>query len=181
MIGAASIERPPGSEAAIRVAVVAALSGTTMLFASLASAYFVRRSFADWKVPTEMRWPWALLGLALGISAGLEMSLRVRPERRRAPLAGTALLTASYLAVAIAVIGSLAASPGGLGLPHRAFVVLLLGVHVAHSIFGGVFTAALLRDASGVFSPSQVLLARMVTHFLSGLVLFIVGLLFLVR
>ena len=176
-----SMEPSQSSLAAMRVVVVAALSATTMLFASLVSAYFVRRSFTDWAVPKDELWPWVLLSLAIGVSVGLEIALRASVEGKRIALQGAALLTASYLVGALGVIGSMVTGPGGLHTPHRAFVALLLGIHVIHSILGGVFTGALLREPAEALPSDRVFLARLVTHFLAGLVLFIVVLLFVVR
>ncbi len=184
MNGIASVERigrPNPTETAMRVAVVASLSATTMLFASLASAYLVRRSFIDWTQPKGAAWPWVLLSLALAASAGLEVALRSSPARRRIALQGVGLVTALYFASAVAVIRSMASGAGGLGPPHHAFVALLLGVHVVHSVAGGAFAAWLFRDASDLLTPARSLLARLVTHFLAGLVLFIVLLLFVVQ
>jgi len=174
---AARAGRSPASESATRVAVVAALSATTMLFASLVSAYLVRRSFADWR-PLPGLWPAVLLVFAFAASGAIEAATRVEGRPRRLGLMGLALANGLYLAGALAVIRSVASGAGGLEMPFNAFVALLLGVHVAHSVLGGAFALWILRsDAEGP-SQSALVLARLVTHFLTALLCAIVFLLF---
>lgn len=166
--------RPPALEAATRVAVVAALSATTMLFASLVSAYLVRRSFADWR-PAPAWWPAMLLASAFAASGGVEVAARGEGSRRRLGFMGLVLASALYLAGALAVIASVTSGEGGLGMPFNAFVALLLSVHVAHAILGGAFAAWILRTG---LPETALELARLVTHFLTALLCAIVFLLF---
>ncbi len=70
MASTPSVGPAPSVETASRVAVVAALAATTMLFASLASAYLVRRSFPDWTAPAPVPWPFVLLGCGTWASIG---------------------------------------------------------------------------------------------------------------
>ena len=63
------------SDQALRVAVVAALSATVMLFASLVSAYLVRRSFEDWR-PAPALWPLPLMAWGLLASVGIDVASR---------------------------------------------------------------------------------------------------------
>jgi len=168
--------RDPAIENAARVAVVAALSATSMLFASLASAYLVRRSFADWR-PSTAVWPIVLLAFALAASGALEAAIRGEGRRRRLALMTLALASGLYLLGAVSVIASTANGAEGLGSPFHAFVALLLGVHVVHAIAGGLFASWVLRREAA-FSENARLLARLVTHFLTALLFAIVFLLF---
>lgn len=174
---ATSAHRTPARENATRVAVVAALSATTMLFASLVSAYLVRRSFADWR-PSPAGWPAVLLAFAFAASGAIEFAVRGNGERRLLGFRGLALASGLYLAGALAVIGSVVSGEGGLEMPFNAFVALLLGVHVVHAILGGAFAFRVLRVEAGGPSENALLLARLVTHFLTGLLCAIVFLLF---
>lgn len=174
---ATSFGRPPALESATRVAVVAALSATTMLFASLVSAYLVRRSFADWR-PSLAWWPAVLLAFAFAASAGVEVGARGEGRRRRLGFIGLALASLLYLAGALGVIVSVASGAGGLEMPFNAFVALLLSVHVAHAILGGAFSAWILGNDAARASENALTLARLVTHFLTALLCAIVFLLF---
>ena len=89
----ASPERSQAEQSALRVAVVAALSATMMLFASLASALLVRRAFEDWR-PASAVWPWILLGFGLAASAGMEVAARSHGRRR---VAGFSILGLSLI------------------------------------------------------------------------------------
>ncbi len=178
-VALASPSRSHAEASALRVAVVAALSATMMLFASLASALLVRRSFEDWRPAASAAWPWILLGFGLAASAGMEIAARSYAWRQRAGFAILGLSSSLYLAVALFVLGSLVSGENGLSRPHDAFIALLLGVHVLHAILGTAFAARLLRAASG--GSSEIALARLVTHFLTALLVFILALLFLPR
>lgn len=162
---------------AARVAVVGALAAATMLFASLVSAYLVRRSFADWRA-NEALWPAALLACAVVASAGVEAAGRAGADgRRRLGLRVLGLFSASYLAGALAVIASTIAGPSGLASPHDAFVVLLLGAHAAHATLGMAFASSMFRGSVGTALP----LVRLVTHFLTLMLFGIVFVLFVLR
>ncbi|MBX7187327.1 MAG: hypothetical protein K1Y01_19445 [Vicinamibacteria bacterium] len=169
--------RGPALENATRVAVVASLGATTMLFASLVSAYLVRRSFADWR-PSPALWPLGLLAFALIASGGVEIAARDAGARRRLGFQALALASGLYLAGALGVIGSVASAEGGLQMPFNAFVALLLGVHVVHAIVGGGFAIWVLRVEGSGPSDHGLWLARLVTHFLTALLCAIVFLLF---
>ncbi len=179
-VAIASLFRSQAEESALRVAVVAALSATMMLFASLASALLVRRAFEDWR-PASAAWPWILLGFGLAASAGMEMAARSGGGRRVAGFAVLGLSSSLYLAGALFVLGSLVSGESGLSRPHDAFIALLLGVHVLHAILGAAFAARVLRTASGESSDIGLALARLVTHFLTALLVFILALLFVPR
>ena len=172
--------RPAAVRQATRVAVVAALGATAMLFASLMSAYVVRRSFADWR-PFPSRWPFLLLALGLLASAGIEVAARSGAGRRRFGLITLGGASAAYLVAASAAIASTVLSGVGLSAPHPAFVALLLGVHLVHAVAATGFAGWLLRDAKGLPSPDQLFLARLVTHFLTALLVAILFLLFVLR
>ena len=176
----ASPARSHAEESALRVAVVAALSATMMLFASLASALLVRRAFEDWR-PAAAGWPWILLGFGLAASAGMEIAARSQGPRRARGFAILGISSSLYLAGALFVLGSLVSGESGLSRPHDAFIALLLGVHVLHAILGTVVSARILRAASGGSSEIGLALARLVTHFLTALLVFILALLFVPR
>src|SRR5436190_1994186 len=95
-----SADRSAAFENAARVAVVAALSATTMLFASLVSAYLVRRSFTDWR-PAPSIGLLVLAAFALAASGGLEVAARGAGARRRLGLMSLALSSGLYLLGAI--------------------------------------------------------------------------------
>lgn len=176
MSGVAFLDPAPSRRAeAARVAVVGALAATTMLFASLVSAYLIRRSFADWRA-NEALWPIALLACALAASMGVEAASR-SGERRASGLRALGLFSAAYLIGAIAVIASTVAGPAGLASPHDAFVVLLLGVHAVHAVLGAIFASRMLRDETA----AALSLVRLVTHFLTLMLFAIVFVLFGLR
>jgi heme/copper-type cytochrome/quinol oxidase subunit 3 len=176
VVAARTSGRTPAFEGATRVAVVAALSATTMLFASLVSAYLVRRSFADWR-PLPAVWPAVLMAFAFAAAGGIEVAARGEGRQRRRGFMGLALASALYLVGSLAVIMSVVSGAGGLEMPFNAFVALLLSVHVVHAILGGAFAAWILR-AGPEPSDNALLLARLVTHFLTALLCAIVFLLF---
>lgn len=167
-----------GSESATRVAVVAALSATAMLFASLFSAYLVRRSFADWR-SASANWPVFLLALAFAASLSIEVTARASGHGPRFGRFGLVLGSFLYLLGALFVIATTAAT--GLDAPFDAFVVLLLGLHVLHAILGGAFAWSILGAGEGRPSAHGLLLARLVTHFLTVLLCAILFLLFGLR
>lgn len=177
LTAAASGRTTPSFESATRVAVVGALSATTMLFASLVSAYLVRRSFADWR-PSPAVWPVVLLAFAFAASGGIEAAARSMGIQRRHGFMGLAVASGLYLAGALSVIVSVASASGGLQAPFHAFVALLLSVHVVHAILGGAFAVWILRHDASDASPNGLLLVRGVTHFLTALLCAIVFLLF---
>jgi len=166
-------------ENATRVAVAAALSATSMLFASLVSAYVVRRSFADWQ-PSPAAWPVVLLGFAFAASAAIEIASRTEGRGRRLAVLGLAVSTVLYLSGALVVMASTAGGALGLRSPFEAFVVLLLGVHAVHALIGGVFACRVLSRAGGA-SRESLLMVRAVTHFLTALLFGVVFVLFGLR
>lgn len=167
---------PAALEQATRVAVVAALSATAMLFASLASAYLVRRSFTDWR-PTPGQWPVTLMALALLASTGIEVASRSTGAPRRRALMFLVLLSGLYLVDSLAVMVSVTLSEAGLTSPYNAFVVLLLSVHVAHASLGAAFSAWAMRRTAGGAAVNGLVLPRLVIHFLAALLLAIAFLL----
>ncbi|MEO8362194.1 MAG: hypothetical protein ABI672_19360 [Vicinamibacteria bacterium] len=168
------------AENATRVGLVAALSAASMLFASLVSAYLVRRSFPDWR-PSPALWPFGLLFFAMAASAGIEVASRSIDARRRAAMWLVAIGSALYLFCAIGALAVLCEAEGGLNPPHRAFVVLLLGVHVVHALLGVIFSIWTLRPASHLRGDEGIELSRLAIHFLTALLAAIIGLLFIVQ
>lgn len=170
---------PPrrATEEAVLVAVVGGLCATSMLFASLTSAYLVRRSFDDWR-PLPALWPIFLLACAIACSGAVEVAARGSMRARRRGLIGLGSASSFYLLGALSVIASLLSRPGGLESPFLAFVALLLSVHVAHALLGGVFAFWILRQADPAASEHGLRLVGWVTHFLTALLIAIVSLLF---
>ena len=164
-------------ESATRVAVVAALSATCMLFASVGSAYLVRRSFGDWAQPAFVLWPGVLLAFAFVTSIGIEAGSRTLGRSQRRAFRAAAVASGLYLLSALGVIVSIAFE-GRLTAPHSAFVVLLLSVHIGHSILGVAFAGWILRESVDVAVANSMHLVRLVTHFLTAILLAIVLLLF---
>ena len=171
----------PASDQAIRVAVAAALSATTMLFASLASAFLVRRSFPDWSETSPSAWPLALIACAFAASIAVEDAARTDGPRRRRALRALALSSALYLIAAGVVVVSFAFDETGLAAPQDAFVVLLLSLHVVHGLLGAAFATWALGQVDAI-SPADsvglVLMVRQVTHFLTVLLAAILFLLY---
>jgi heme/copper-type cytochrome/quinol oxidase subunit 3 len=170
----APIETP--LDRARAIAVVGALSATTMLFASLVSAYLLRRSFTPWPQEDAL-WPAVLLTFGGLASLGIEVATRSKGGARRIGLGALSLGNALYLVGAANVIVALA-SGNGLASPHAAFTALLLGVHAVHALVGSVFSLAMLRESRGGRDGSGPALARLVTHFLTAMLFAIAFVLF---
>ncbi len=180
VLGASAASEAPAL-AATRVAVIAALSATAMLFASLASAYLVRRSFADWGSPSLPPWAMGLLGCALWASFGIEGAVRADGERRAQALQNLGVASAVYLLGAVWVIGSILRGPGQIRAPHDAFIVILLSLHAVHAVLGTAFSTWALGHAAIAQKDGGLALVRLVTHFLTALLLAVFGLLFGLR
>ena len=175
-MSASLVEAPsPVAPRPLQVAVAAGLGATAMLFAALTSALIVRRSFPDWTSVAAR--PFLSLGiLALLASFSIEWHVRTRFARGvafRTFLAANLL----YLAAAAATIWRVAGS--GLGAPQSAFLVLFLGLHALHAAGATIFCVVVLR-ASGERAESDMEdgggLARLVTHFITLLLIVILAL-----
>jgi heme/copper-type cytochrome/quinol oxidase subunit 3 len=158
------------------IAVVGALSATTMLFASLVSAYLLRRSFTPWREEDAL-WPTVLLTFASLASVGIEVATRSSGTPRRLGLGLLLLGNVLYLVGATNVILSLARE-NGLASPHAAFTALLLGVHAVHAFGGSVFSLGMVRESGGAPHGTGSALARLVTHFLTAMLFAIAFVLF---
>ena len=160
---------PPARLSVLRVGVVASLAATGMLFASLVSAYLVRRSLPDWEAIPDRRLGVLLVFAGLA-SLGVELGSKTGASRRVRLGGSMAVLgSALYLLLALEVLRHAIVTPPGLAAPHSAFLMLLLGVHVLHALAGGTF-AILLRRAAGGSDDGDVRWAlRVVAHFLFGL------------
>lgn len=180
-----AIETSTGGSAEARrhasqVAVVAALAATAMLFASLVSAYLVRRSFADWGSPSLPLWPIPLLGCALLASAAMEGAVGNPAATRSPSLRRLGLASLTYLLIALGAVSGTLLS-GGISAPHDAFIVLLLSLHVVHALVGATFAAFMLRPRAKAPAESALGQVRLVTHFLTALLIGILLLLFGLR
>lgn len=165
---------------ATRVAVVAALSATAMLFASLASAYLVRRSLPDWR-PAAPGWSFLLLGLGLLASTGMEAAARSRERRRRLGLRLLGGSSLAYLITVFLIVAGTVTEPGGLAAPHQAFVALLLGLHGLHALVATLFAHFALGASHPEAAGPVLFLARLATHFLTALLVAILFLLFVLQ
>lgn len=158
-----------------------------MLFLGFTSAYILRRSSPDWQ-PLQM--PGLLFvstGLLLGSSALLEVARR---RLRRWDPAGALRL---MIFAGFCGVGFIAAQLGawrqladaGVFLatnPHSSFFYVLTGVHVVHVLGGlGWFSVVLVRLRRMALLPGSDGLGLFATywHFLGGLWLYLLGLLFL--
>jgi cytochrome c oxidase subunit 3 len=156
-----------------------------MLFIGFTSALMLRRASADWQpiqAPALLWWNTALLALS---SLALERSRRLM-ARGEASGARRALQAAAGLG-ALFVAGQLLAWRGlaaqGIYLssnPASSFFYLLSGVHLAHLAGGLVWLAVVLAQAwrGGSAAPARLSLLALYWHFLGGLWLYLLVVLF---
>ena len=158
-----------------------------MLFLGFTSAYILRRASADWR-PLGMPW---LLGVSTAILLASSVSVEMARRRLRSWDPRGAL---RFLAIAgFCGVGFVAAQWGawkqlaaaGVFLatnPHSSFFYVLTGVHVVHVLGGlGWFSLLVVRLRRMALLPGGDGLGLFATywHFLGGLWLYLLGLLFL--
>jgi cytochrome c oxidase subunit 3 len=168
-----------------RFGLLAFLGTVSMLFIGFTSALMLRRASADWQpiqAPALLWWNTALLALS---SLALERSRRLM-ARGEASGARRALQAAAGLG-ALFVAGQLLAWRGlaaqGIYLssnPASSFFYLLSGVHLAHLAGGLVWLAVVLAQAwrGGSAAPARLSLLALYWHFLGGLWLYLLVVLF---
>jgi cytochrome c oxidase subunit 3 len=163
------------------------LATVTMLFAGFTSAYLVRRTAWDWVPIYSPPILWVNTALLLLSSVGLELAKGAqkagRSDRLRVWLFGSAALGVAFVAGQAFAWKQLGAA--GIFLPtspHSSFFFMLTGVHAGH-VLGGL--AALLyvlgrewraRSSQSVAIPLS--LSTTYWHFVTGVWLFLYGLLF---
>ena len=158
------------------------IATVTMLFAGLASAYFVRRSGTDWSPIAMPGILWLNTALLVASSFTLELA-RGDDSRNRANgaqlwLALTGVLGLAFVAGQLVGWQRLVAM--GVYLPtnpHSSFFYILTGLHALHLIGGVVFmTSAFWKLWRAQVAPLR--LCAMYWHFMGGVWLFVVYLLF---
>jgi cytochrome c oxidase subunit 3 len=159
------------------------LGTVSMLFLGFTSAYLVRRAAGDWR-PLAAPWVlWVNTAVLLASSVMLEIGRRrERAAGGRAAIgvvAGAAGLGVLFLGGQTMAWRALAAQGVFLAShPHSSFFYILTGVHLVHLAGGLVwFTVALAALARGAGRRRLDLLATY-WHFLGGLWLYLLLLLF---
>jgi cytochrome c oxidase subunit 3 len=159
------------------------LGTVSMLFLGFTSAYLVRRAAGDWRPLSAPPILWVNTLVLLASSVALEAGRRrARASGERgalAPIAGAAALGILFLGGQTRAWSVL--SEQGVFLwshPHSSFFYVLTGVHLAH-LLGGLlwFGAALAGLVRGAGRRRLDLLATY-WHFLGGLWLYLLLLLF---
>jgi cytochrome c oxidase subunit III len=147
---------------------LAVLATVTMLFAAFTSAYLIRRTSADWNRFTLP--PIMLLNTVVLLASSL--TLEFARHRNRSWLAPTIVLGVIFLIGQIAAWSMLATRGYFLPTsPYAAFLYMLSAVHGLHLI-GGL--GALLYASR---HPSVIGLCAMFWHFLGGLWVYVIALL----
>jgi cytochrome c oxidase subunit III len=162
------------------------LGTLTMMFIGFTSAYMVRRASGGWLPLDPPGLLWVNSAVLLASSATLEIARR---RLRGWDLPGaqtwtafTGLLGAGFVAGQLYVWGLLVERGYYLASsPHNSFFFLLTGIHALH-LFGGLlwFAAVLGRFRRLAYVPGEDGLRLFATywHFLGGLWLYLVFLLF---
>lgn len=176
-------DRPRGSAALIAVWL---LVGTvTLLFAAITSALLARRTEGDWQIGPLPDVLW--LGTAVLVASSLAVEWARRRGRRgegrvlRAGLGAGALLGVVFLLLQWTAWRQLVAMGVYLaGSPHAGFFYLLTGLHGLHLVGGlagwGYALTRLGRTAPHM--PPAVEPAAVFWHFLTGLWLYLLAILF---
>jgi cytochrome c oxidase subunit 3 len=174
----------PAAELALWVV----LATVTMLFAGFTSAYLVRRTAWDWVPIYSPPILWVNTALLVLSSAGLEMAKVAqkagRRDRLRAWLLASAALGVAFIGGQVFAWRQLGSS--GIFLPtspHSSFFYMLTGVHAVHVLGGLAALLYVLRREwySRLSLSAAVPLALSATywHFVTGVWLFLYGLLFI--
>lgn len=164
------------------------LGSLTMLFAAFTSAYMVRRAASDWAPLTMPPLLWLNTTVLLGSSLAIEFGRRAlsgwRPVAFRRWVITTFVLGSAFLGGQLLVWRQLLMD--GIQLastPHGSFLYILSGLHALH-VLGGLFVLAYLwtRARGGDVNPldsSPIQLATTYWHFVDGLWLYLLAVLFL--
>ena len=168
----------------------ALLATIAMLFAGFSSAYLVRRAAPDWVPIYCPPVLWANTALLVLSSVALEVA-KTRRRMNRAGAVRSWLLAGVGLGLAF-LGGQFFAwnqlSAQGIFLPtspHSSFFYMLTGVHAAHVLggIGGLFYALSRRGspATRPGSADPVALCATYWHFVTGVWIYLFGLLFIWR
>jgi len=168
----------------------ALLATITMLFAGFSSAYLVRRAAPDWVPIYCPPVLWVSTALLVLSSVALEVA-KTRRRMNRAGAVRSWLLAGVGLGLAF-LGGQFFAwnqlSARGIFLPtspHSSFFYMLTGVHAAHVLggIGGLFYALFRRwsPATRPGSADPVALCATYWHFVTGVWIYLFGLLFIWR
>jgi len=180
-------EGPPGFLAdPARVGLLAFMGTVSMLFIGFTSAYILRRASSDW---APLAPPWllfvntaVLLTSSLAVE-GARRSFRSLDMRRTSLwISATGVLGAAFLLGQVGAWRQLAAKGVFLASnPHSSFFYVLTGAHAVHLLGGLAWFLVLARRTHRMaLSPGGDDLALFATywHFLAGLWLYLVFLLF---
>lgn len=159
------------------------LGTVTMLFAGFTSAYLVRQAGPDWQPLPRPPILWINTGVLVLSSVLLEVGRRRRRALRRWILGATGL-GVLFLFGQLLAWRTLRAQ--GIYLPtnpHSSFFYILTGAHGAH-VLGGVIAllsvlALAWRDALGERTARRLSLCAVYWHFVGGLWLYLLFVLFL--
>jgi len=169
-----------------RIGVLAFMGTVTMLFIGFTSAYILRRAQADWRPLAAPSLLWVTTALLLGSSGTLEVARR---RFRNWDLAGARTWVAvTGVLGSLFVVGQVLAwrQLAGQGVflatnPHSSFFYVLTGAHGLH-LLGGLcwFAVVAARLRRMAFAPGEdgLGLFAMYWHFLAGLWLYLLYLLF---
>jgi len=172
-----------------RLGVWLLLTGITMLFAGLASAYIITSRTPFWQSVTLPPLLWANTFLLLGSSVTIERTRKHirhdRQEAARVSIALTGVLGLAFLVGQVLAWQQLVAA--GVYLPstlHSSFFYILTGLHGLHLVGGiaalGYVWARIVRRRYSATDHEPVSLAAMYWHFMGGLWVFVFLLLILV-
>ena len=166
------------------------LSTVVMVFASLTSAYIVRRAEGDWKdfsLPSLFTWTSVIIVLS-------NVTIQAAYYQARKGAAGVykMLLSVTFLFGTLFLVGQfyawkqlVAASIYLVGNPSESFVYVLSGLHGLHIVSALIYLAIVWASASrvidGKFNHFQLELCVTYWHFLGGLWLYLFVFLMLYR
>jgi len=166
------------------------LATVVMVFASLTSAYIVRRAEGDWKnfeLPSLFTWTSVVIVIS-------SITIQIAYYRAKAGAVSVYrnLLGLSFLLGVVFLIGQfyawkqlVAASIYLVGNPSESFVYVLSGLHGLHIVSALIFLAVVWAAAGkvryGEFNLNQLELCVTYWHFLGGLWLYLFLFLMLYR
>jgi len=176
---------PPAPQVARRVGVWLLVGAVTIFFLALTSALLARQAGLDWGRIPPPRILWFSTAAIVASSALLEAARTALRRDRcagfRRRLEGSALLGAGFLAAQITAWRALVHQ--GVYLvthPHASYFYLLTGAHAAHLLGGLIWFGRLVRTSRrGAVDPERIADFAVYWHFLAGLWVYLVAVLFL--